>query len=120
MQEDIAFVVTTATTPTHRCGCPFTQWSVRKLAADLGRGADRRVRIGRARLRQILREHEITFQRTRTWKESRDPDKEAKLQFGRATLPDHDRQGAAHRQGEALRHGQLHRQGTENAAQPAH
>jgi len=37
------------------------------------------VRIGRERLRQILREHGITFQRTRTWKESTDPDKEGKL-----------------------------------------
>jgi len=29
--------------------------------------------------RQVLREHEISFQRTRTWKDSTDPDKEAKL-----------------------------------------
>ena len=35
--------------------------------------------IGRERLRQILREHHISFQRTRTWKESTDPDKDAKL-----------------------------------------
>jgi hypothetical protein len=35
--------------------------------------------IGRERLRQILHEHEISFQRTRTWKESHDPDKDAKL-----------------------------------------
>ncbi len=37
------------------------------------------MRIGREQLRKILREHEISFQRTRTWKESRDPDKEVKL-----------------------------------------
>jgi hypothetical protein len=37
------------------------------------------VRIGRERLRQILHEHGISFQRTRTWKESHDPDLEAKL-----------------------------------------
>lgn len=37
------------------------------------------MRIGRERLRQILHTREIFFQRTRTWKESRDPDKEAKL-----------------------------------------
>ncbi len=35
--------------------------------------------VGRERLRQILREHGVSFQRTRTWKESNDPDKEAKL-----------------------------------------
>ena len=37
------------------------------------------MRIGRERLRQILHDHDITFQRTRTWKESRDPAKDAKL-----------------------------------------
>ena len=33
----------------------------------------------RERLRQILDEHKVTFQRTKTWKESNDPLKEAKL-----------------------------------------
>ncbi|MFF1613648.1 hypothetical protein ACFVYA_38290 [Amycolatopsis sp. NPDC058278] len=37
------------------------------------------VRVGRERLRQILSARGITFQRTRTWKESHDPDLEAKL-----------------------------------------
>jgi transposase len=78
--DDIAFVVTTATTRPAKLGAAFTHWSVRKLAAHLGSyGHDRRVRIGRERLRQILREHHISFQRTRTWKESTDPDKDAKL-----------------------------------------
>jgi transposase len=82
--EDIAFVVTTATTRPKRLGLPFTRWSVRRLAAYLG-GADRtirpvrRVRIGREWLRQLLLEHRVTFQRTRTWKESTDPDKDTKL-----------------------------------------
>jgi transposase InsO family protein len=48
-----------------------------------GRGLQRvparRVRIGRERLRQVLRDNDITFQRTRTWKESTDPDFDAKL-----------------------------------------
>ena len=39
----------------------------------------RPVRIGRERLRQILHARGISFQRTRTWKESADPDKDAKL-----------------------------------------
>jgi transposase len=78
--DDIAFVVTTATTRPGALGAAFTHWSLRKLAAHLGSyGHDRRVRIGRERLRQILREHHISFQRTRTWKESTDPDKDAKL-----------------------------------------
>jgi hypothetical protein len=52
---------------------------VRKLAAYLARNPDRVVRIGRERLRVILCEHEISFQRTRTWKEPADPDLDAKL-----------------------------------------
>ncbi len=37
------------------------------------------VRTGRQRLRQVLHERGISFQRTRTWKESTDPDPDAKL-----------------------------------------
>jgi hypothetical protein len=37
------------------------------------------VRIGRERLWQILHARRISFQRTRTWKESADPDKDANL-----------------------------------------
>src|SRR5450631_1515679 len=73
---DIEFIVTTATTRPEKLGLPFTHWSLRKLAAHLD---SRGTRIGRERLRQILHERGISFQRTRTWKESRDPDKEAKL-----------------------------------------
>jgi hypothetical protein len=43
--------------------------------AGLGRPA----RIGRERLRQLLHERGISFRRTRTWKESTDPDRDAKL-----------------------------------------
>jgi hypothetical protein len=39
----------------------------------------RTVGVGRERLRQILRSRRISFQRTRVWKESHDPDKETKL-----------------------------------------
>jgi len=37
------------------------------------------VKIGRERLRQLLHKRGISFQRTRTWKESADPDRDAKL-----------------------------------------
>jgi transposase len=77
--DDTAFVLTAATTRPEAAGCPFTHWSVRKLLAYLAHNRDRRVKLGRERLRQILREHHISFQRTRTWKESTDPDKDAKL-----------------------------------------
>ncbi len=78
--DDTAFIVTTATTRPGALGVPFTHWSVRKLAAYLrAYGHDRRVVVGRERLRLILREHHVSFQRTRTWKESTDPDKDVKL-----------------------------------------
>ncbi len=85
---EITVIVTTATTRPKNLRLPFTRWSVRKLAAYLGGRyghadprlvPDRWVNLGRERLRQILHAHEITFQRTRTWKESTDPDLEAKL-----------------------------------------
>ena len=102
--EDIAFIVATATTRPKTLGLPFTRWSVRKLVAYLagfyrntepGRAGRiepaRRVRIGRERLRQVLHDHDVTFQRTRTWKESTDPDFDAKLdriEHVTSTFPD--------------------------------
>ena len=77
--EDEAFLVATATTRPEKLGCPFTHWSLRKLVGYLADNAVRVVRIGRERVRQLLADHEITFQRTKTWKESPDPEREAKL-----------------------------------------
>jgi transposase len=77
--EDREFIIATAKTRPITLGRPFTHWSLRKLTDYLARNRDHRVRIGRERLRQILREHRISFQRTRTWKESKDPDKDIKL-----------------------------------------
>jgi transposase len=78
-EEDVAFIVATATTRPETLGRPFTRWSVRKLCGYLRRNDRRVVRVSRERLRQILRDAKISFQRTRTWKESRDPDKDRKL-----------------------------------------
>jgi transposase len=77
--DDIAFIIKTATTRPARLGRPFTHWSIRKLAAYLAGNPTRTIGIGRERLRQILHTRRISFQRTRTWKESTDPDKEVKL-----------------------------------------
>ena len=77
--EDVAFIVAAAATRPEKLGLPFTHWSLRKLAGYLAGATARPVRIGRERLRQILHERGISFQRTRTWKESCDPDKDAKL-----------------------------------------
>ena len=77
--DEREFIIATAKTRPVTLGRPFTHWSLRKLTDYLARNRVRTVKIGRERLRQILRENGISFQRTRTWKESRDPDKDAKL-----------------------------------------
>jgi transposase len=74
--DAVQVIVTTATTRPEKLGQPFTRWSIRKLAAHL---AAHGTTVSRERLRQLLHQHGISFQRTRTWKESADPDKEAKL-----------------------------------------
>jgi transposase len=77
--DDVERIVATAATRPEKLDLPFTHWSLRKLAAYLSGEAAHPVRIGRERLRQILHARGISFQRTRTWKESADPDKDAKL-----------------------------------------
>jgi hypothetical protein len=54
--DDVAFIVATAKTCPGKLGCPFTHWSVRKLAGYLRRNDQRVVRLGRERLQQILHE----------------------------------------------------------------
>jgi transposase len=60
--EDEAFLIETATTRPGKLGQPFTHWSLRKLVGYLADNPRRIVRIGRE-----------------TWKESPDPEREAKL-----------------------------------------
>lgn len=87
--EDERFLVTTAKTRPRKLGCPFTHWSVRKLVGYLADNPTRVVRIGRERARQLLVDREISFQRTKTWKESTDPDRDAKLARIEAAINDH-------------------------------
>ena len=77
--EDVAFIVETATTRPEKLDQPFTRWSIRKLVRYLGGNEARIVTVGRERLRQLLAAQGVTFQRTKTWKESNDPDRDAKL-----------------------------------------
>ena len=72
-------VIVTRPDPPEKLGLPFTRWSLRKLAAYSSADGVPGSCIGRERVRQILHSHDITFQRTRTWKESTDPDRDAKL-----------------------------------------
>lgn len=77
--DDEAFIVATATARPERLGQPFTRWSLRKLAAYLAGNDVRVVVVSHERLRQVLDAHQVTFQRTKTWKESNDPNRDAKL-----------------------------------------
>ncbi|MGH4035311.1 IS630 family transposase [Actinomycetota bacterium Odt1-20B] len=77
--DDEDFVIQTATTRRTKLGQPFTRWSLRKLVVYLRKVHGRVIRIGREALRGLLARHGVTFQRTRTWKESPDRDREAKL-----------------------------------------
>ncbi|WP_436961354.1 IS630 family transposase [Streptomyces sp. SudanB182_2057] len=77
--DDEDFVVQTAITRPTKLGQPFTRWSIRKLAAYLCRVHGRVIRISREALRCLLTRRGITFQRTKTWKESPDPERDAKL-----------------------------------------
>jgi transposase len=76
-QED--FVVATATTRPAKLGQPFTCWSIRKLADYLRVASGTTIRIGREALRCLLGRRGVSFQRTKTWKESTDPERDAKL-----------------------------------------
>ncbi|MGW0829994.1 IS630 family transposase [Streptomyces prunicolor] len=77
--DDEEFVVQTATTRPAKLGQPLTRWSIRKLLAYLRKVHGRVIRIGREALRCLLARRGVTFQRTKTWKESIDPDYDAKL-----------------------------------------
>ncbi|WP_329437949.1 IS630 family transposase [Streptomyces canus] len=77
--DDEDFVIATATTRPTKLGQPFTRWSLRKLVGYLRKVHGRVIRIGREALRSLLARRGVTFQRTKTWKESPDPEREAKL-----------------------------------------
>ncbi|GAB2754997.1 IS630 family transposase [Kitasatospora kifunensis] len=77
--DDEDFVVQMATARPATLGQPFTRWSIRKLLAYLRRVHGRVIRIGREALRCLLARRGVTFQRTKTWKESTDPEYDAKL-----------------------------------------
>lgn len=77
--DDITFIVETASARPETLGQPFTRWSIRKLVEFLATNDEHQVKIGRERLRQLLVENDITFQRTKTWKESNDPERDTKL-----------------------------------------
>lgn len=66
-----------AKTPPHELGRPFTTWSLSKLVAYLAEV--KRITISAESVRQILRDAGISWQATKTWKASKDPDFAAKM-----------------------------------------
>lgn len=79
--DNEAYIVAVAQQRPKALGRPFTHWSLRKLAGYLSHppAGVRRVTIGRQRLGELLHAHGVSFQRTHTWKETSDPDADAKL-----------------------------------------
>jgi transposase len=88
--EQRTLIITTAKQRPTSLNMPFSKWSIRKLAHYLATRKGERVTVSRERLRQILAEEGITFQRTKTWKESPDPRREEKLSRIE-WLPEHER-----------------------------
>ncbi|SPL98292.1 Mobile element protein [[Actinomadura] parvosata subsp. kistnae] len=78
--DDEEFIAATATTRPTKLGQPFTRWSIRKLVHYLRRLPGRAITLGREALRTLLHRRGITFQRTKTWKDSPDADFDAKLE----------------------------------------
>jgi hypothetical protein len=72
--DDEDFVIATASTLPVKLGQSFTRWSLRKLVAYLRKVHGRVIRIGREALRCLHARRGVTFQCTKTWKES--PDRE--------------------------------------------
>jgi transposase len=76
-KEIRAEIVEIAQCPPRALGRPYTHWSLEKLREYL---VSKRVlkTISIETLRQILKEERVSLQRTKTWKESNDPDFESK------------------------------------------
>lgn len=71
--EDESVVVEIAKMPPQAFGQPFNQWSLRKLTDCLVR-REMIPKVSHVTIGKVLEQHKVTYQRTRTWKESNDPD----------------------------------------------
>jgi transposase len=67
-----AEIVEHALSPPHLLGEPYTVWSLEKLKEYLIKTKVVKT-ISIEKLREILKEHKVSLQRTKTWKESKDP-----------------------------------------------
>ncbi len=73
--DDEAKIVALAGARPDTLGVPYTRWSLPKLSRHL---AGQGVQVSPAQLGRILARNGISLQRTRSWKQSPDPDYEAK------------------------------------------
>jgi hypothetical protein len=59
-----------------RVGCPFTCWSLTKLRDYLAE--HKHIRLSRETIRQVFKDARTSWQNTKTWQHSRDPEFTAK------------------------------------------
>jgi len=71
--EEESVVVEIAKMPPRAFGQPFNQWSLRKLTDCLVQ-REMIPKVSHVTIGKVLDQHKVTYQRTRTWKESKDPD----------------------------------------------
>ncbi len=76
-EEERSLIVEIATAPPQAFGRPFNQWSLRKLQEFL---VSRKIvsPVSHTTIRRVLKKAKVSFQRTRTWKRSKDPHYDAK------------------------------------------
>lgn len=77
LTDDEARIVAVAGARPDTLGVPFTRWSLPKLSRYLG---GQGLTVSPAHLGRILARNGISLQRTRSWKQSPDPDYEAKAE----------------------------------------
>lgn len=75
--EHEANLVELAMTPPNLIGLPFTHWSLEKLR-DAAIARKLTPKISLETVRQILKDYHVSLQRTKTWKQSDDPQFEQK------------------------------------------
>jgi transposase len=76
-EEQQAEIIELALMPPKLLGLPFTQWSLHKLKDE---AIKRKIvaTISHEKIREIMKTARISHQRTKTWKESNDPELELK------------------------------------------
>jgi transposase len=77
-EEEKALIVEVATAPPQAFGRPFNQWSLRKLHRFLVVDREFISPVSVGTIRNVLKARGVSYQRTRTWKRSNDPDYDAK------------------------------------------